>query len=183
MATGLTEWAMATKRATGPLRVAFGSDHKGVDLRGGLARLAAASGHAVCDVGATGSTRVLYADYARLVTALVADGEADVGVLICGSGVGMSIAANRHPLIRAALIHDVGTARLSRAHNAANVLCLGANVVTGPVAADLLSVFLDTLFEGGRHAEQLSRLDDVHGAAEMTSRAALSAIWPSGHTR
>jgi ribose 5-phosphate isomerase B len=159
---------MATKRATGPLRVAFGSDHKGVGLRGELTRLSAACGHVVCDVGATGSTRVLYADYARLVTALVAGGEADAGVLICGSGVGMSIAANRHPLIRAALIHDVGTARLSRAHNAANVLCLGANVVTGPVAADLLRVFLGTPFEGGRHAAQLLRVADVRGATEVT---------------
>jgi ribose 5-phosphate isomerase B len=99
-----------------------------------------------------------YPDFAHAVCEAVADKRADYGILVCGTGIGMSIAANRNPAIRCALVHDVTTARLTRAHNDANVLALGARIIGEEVALDVLKAFLETNFEGGRHERRLAKL-------------------------
>src|ERR1039458_3684434 len=121
-----------------PLAVAFGADHAGVALKDTLAAALRAEGFAVHDLGTTGSDSVDYPDYADKVAAAVADGTVQLGVLVCGTGIGMSIAANRHPAIRCAVAHDVTSARLSRAHNNANVLALGDRLIGEVVALDCL---------------------------------------------
>jgi ribose 5-phosphate isomerase B len=141
-----------------PLAVAFGADHAGVALKDTLAAALRAEGFAVHDLGTTGSDSVDYPDDADKVAAAVADGTVPLGVLVCGTGIGMSIAANRHPAIRCAVAHDVTSARLSRAHNNANVLALGARVIGELVALDCLHAFIGTGFDGGRHAPRVAKL-------------------------
>lgn len=141
-----------------PLAVAFGADHAGVTLKDTLADALRAEGFDVHDLGTTGTDPVDYADYANLVAAAVAVGTVQIGVLVCATGIGMSIAANRNPAIRCALAHDVTTARLSRAHNNANVLALGARVIGHVVALDCLHAFIATGFEGGRHIPRVAKL-------------------------
>ena len=141
-----------------PLTIAFGADHAGVQLKDGLAARMGAEGFAVQDLGTHGPDSVDYPDFAHRVAEAVTSGAAQVGVLVCGTGVGMSIAANRHPGIRCALAHDVTTARLARAHNNANMLALGARVVGEAVALDCLHAFLGTGFEAGRHVRRLDKL-------------------------
>lgn len=141
-----------------PLAVAFGADHAGVALKDHLAAALREDGFAVHDLGTTGFESVDYPDYANRVAAAVAEGTAQIGVLVCGTGIGMSIAANRHPAIRCAVAHDVTSARLSRAHNNANVLALGARVIGEVVALDCLRAFIGTGFEGGRHARRVAML-------------------------
>jgi ribose 5-phosphate isomerase B len=140
------------------LAVAFGADHAGVALKDHLAAALRAEGFAVHDLGTTGTTSVDYPDFAHRVAAAVSNGTVQLGVLVCGTGIGMSIAANRHAAIRCALAHDVTTARMARAHNNANVLALGARVVGEGVALDCLHAFLGTGFEGGRHVGRLAKL-------------------------
>lgn len=141
-----------------PLAVVFGADHAGVVLKDHLAAALRAEGFAVHDCGTNGPESVDYPDFAHRVAAAVLDGTAQFGVLVCGSGIGMAIAANRHPGIRCALAHDVTSARLGRAHNNANVLALGARLVGETVALDCLRAFLATGFEGGRHIRRLDKL-------------------------
>jgi len=139
--------------------IALGCDHAGVALKAALAELARARGLTVLDHGTDGPASVDYPDLAEKVCASVLAGEARFGLLICGTGIGMSIAANRHHGIRAALCHTEFEARATRAHNDANVLCLGERV-TGPgLAAALLSAFLDTPYEGGRHQRRVEKLE------------------------
>jgi ribose 5-phosphate isomerase B len=138
--------------------VAIGADHAGVGLKAALSRALADAGHAVLDMGTDGPASVDYPDFAHAVCAAVAGGRARFGVLICGTGIGMSIAANRHPAIRCALVHDVTGARLTRAHNDANVLALGARMTGEEVALDALRTFLATPYEGGRHDRRLAKL-------------------------
>jgi ribose 5-phosphate isomerase B len=148
-----------------PLVVAFGADHAGVALKDTLADALRAEGFAVHDLGTSGTDPVDYPDYADRVAAAVAQGTAQLGVLVCGSGIGMSIAANRHPAIRCALAHDVTSARLSRAHGNANVLALGARVIGQAVALDCLHAFIGTGFDGGRHAPRVAKLAKLGNAA------------------
>lgn len=150
---------MSEAGSTPPLTVAFGADHAGVALKDHLAAVLRAEGLVVQDCGTTGSDSVDYPDFAHRVAAAVSTGAAQVGVLVCGTGIGMSIAANRHTDIRCALAHDVTTARMGRAHNNANVLALGARVVGEAVAVDCLRAFLATDFEGGRHMRRLDKLN------------------------
>lgn len=139
--------------------VALASDHAGTALKAELKDWLAAQGYAVADLGTHGPESVDYPDYADAVAAAIRDGKAERGVLICGSGIGISIAANRHRHIRAALCGDVTSARLSREHNDANVLVLGARVTGPEVARDCLSVFLATAFAGGeRHERRVAKL-------------------------
>ena len=138
--------------------VAIGSDHAGYALKSVLAAALAAAGHQVRDCGPADGARVDYPDYADAVCAEVASGAARFGVLVCGSGVGMSIAANRHGAIRCVLAGDAITARLGRAHNDANVLALGARLIGEAVARDILAGFLATAYEGGRHDGRLAKL-------------------------
>jgi ribose 5-phosphate isomerase B len=138
--------------------IALAADHGGYDLKQALKAALEQDGLPVLDLGTNGPASVDYPDYAQAMAKALADGVADRGVLICGTGIGISIAANRHAAVRAALAHDVTTARLSRQHNDANVLALGARVIGEEVAKDCLRVFLDTPFEGGRHARRVAKL-------------------------
>lgn len=141
-----------------PLRVAFASDHAGVDLRLALAREAMQLGHEAVDLGPPEGEAVDYPDRAVLVGRALQDGGAQVGVLVCGTGTGMAIAANKLSGVRAAVCRSEYEARMARGHNDANVLCLGQRV-TGPgLAAAILEAFLATSFEGGRHARRIEKI-------------------------
>ena len=141
------------------MKLALGCDHAGVALKAGLVAALEARGVLVLDFGTDGTASVDYPDFAAKVCASVLAGEAEFGLLICGTGIGMSMAANRHAGIRAALCRTEFEARATRAHNDANVLCLGERV-TGPgLAAAILVAFLDTPFEGGRHARRVEKLE------------------------
>ncbi len=139
--------------------IAFGADHAGVELKQALATRLAEDGYRVVDLGTHGPDSVDYPDFAAVVAAEVANGRAARGVLVCGSGIGMAIAANRHPGVRCANCHDVTGARLARQHNDANVLALGARLIGPAQAADCLNAFLDTAFEGGeRHSRRVAKM-------------------------
>ncbi|MEO3475444.1 ribose 5-phosphate isomerase B [Roseomonas sp. CAU 1739] len=144
--------------STTPASIAIGSDHAGLTLKDALRAALEAAGHAVTDHGTHGPDSVDYPDFAHAVCAAVAGGRADRGVLVCGTGIGMAISANRHPDIRAAVLHDGTEARLTRAHNDANVACFGARTVGVEVALDALRAFLGTPYEGGRHDRRLAKL-------------------------
>ena len=138
--------------------IAVGSDHAGPQLKAVLVEALRAAGHTVLDFGTYDGARVDYPDYAHAVCRAIEDGRAARGVLVCGTGVGMSIAANRHAGIRCVLAGETTTARLSREHNDANVLALGARVTGEAAALDILRVFLATDYEGGRHTARLAKL-------------------------
>lgn len=138
--------------------VAIASDHAGVDLKAALRQALEAAGEGVLDLGTNGPESVDYPSIADAMAAAVKDGRVDRGILICGTGIGISIAANRHRHVRAALCHDTTTARLARQHNDANVLVLGARTLGVEVARDCAMVFLRTDFEGGRHARRVDML-------------------------
>jgi RpiB/LacA/LacB family sugar-phosphate isomerase len=140
------------------VRIAFGADHRGFALKEELKAWLAARGHRVTDCGAASADRVDYPDYAFKVAREVDRHRAERGILICSTGIGMSIAANRLPRVRAALCQSERLARLSREHNDANVLCLGANVVSGAEARRIVGVWLKTEFAGGRHARRVRKL-------------------------
>lgn len=142
-----------------PFHVALGADHAGFALKDSLAEALRGLGHVVLDLGTTGPARVDYPDFGRAVAMAVRDGRAERGVLVCGTGIGISIAANRFAGIRAALCHDATTARLARAHNDANVIAFGARIIGPEVAEDALRAFLATPFEGGRHEGRIAKLD------------------------
>lgn len=138
--------------------IAIASDHAGFDLKALLKQELAALGFEPLDLGTDSNASVDYPDFAdRLADALKA-GKAKRGVLICGTGIGISIAANRHRHVRAAVVHDVTSARLTRQHNNANVMCVGARLTGTDVAKDCLRVFLTTDFEGGRHQNRVAKL-------------------------
>lgn len=141
------------------MRIVIANDHAGHDLKVMLATHARERGHEVVDLGPTDVTSVDYPGYAHRVARLVAAGEVERGVLVCGTGIGMSMAANRHPGVRAALCHDAFTAEAARRHNDANVLCLGGRT-TGPwVALQILEIFLATAFDGGRHGRRVEQIE------------------------
>jgi ribose 5-phosphate isomerase B len=144
---------------TRSLIVAVGADHGGVGLKNRLASVLIEGGHQVLDFGTDGPASVDYPDFAQAVCEAVTGKRADLGILVCGTGIGMSIAANRYPEIRCGLAHDVTTARLTRAHNDANVLALGQRVVGEEVALDILGAFLSTPYEGGRHDRRIAKLN------------------------
>lgn len=146
---------------TRSLILALGADHGGVALKNRLAAALVEAGHEVRDYGTDGPASVDYPDFAQAVCAAVEEKKADFGILVCGTGIGMSIAANRYRGIRCGLVHDVTTARLTRAHNDANVLALGARIIGEEVALDILQAFLGTEFEGGRHERRLSKLNQI----------------------
>ena len=143
--------------------VAFGADHAGYGLKNRLAEalssMGSGEGFVARDFGTNGPDSVDYPDYAQIVCQAVIAGEARFGVLVCGTGIGMSIAANRFAGIRCALIHDITGARLTRLHNDANVIALGARLIGEEVALDALRVFLTTSYEGGRHDRRLAKLN------------------------
>ena len=139
--------------------IAIASDHAGFEMKAQIADWLKANGFTVLDLGCNGPQSVDYPDYAAAVASAIGDGRAERGVLICGSGIGISIAANRHPGIRAALVHDATTARLSREHNDANVVALGARIIGLEIAKDCVDAFLKTAFEGGeRHSRRIAKM-------------------------
>ncbi|MDA8295942.1 MAG: ribose 5-phosphate isomerase B [Actinomycetota bacterium] len=140
------------------MRIAVGSDHAGLPLKESLAKELADAGHDVVDFGTDRPGSVDYPDYAAAVGEAVASGEAELGVCCCGTGIGVSIAANKVPGVRAALAHDVTTARLARQHNDANVLCLGARTIGPLVASEAVTAFLSASFAGGRHARRIDKI-------------------------
>jgi ribose 5-phosphate isomerase B len=142
-------------------RIAIASDHAGFELKQKLIRRLASmgNGHLVMDLGPDSADRVDYPDYATKVAAAVASGQAARGILICGSGVGMSIQANRYQGIRCALVTDPETARLSRAHNDSNVLALGARLTGEDMAWACVDAWLATEFEFGRHEGRIRKMD------------------------
>jgi len=142
------------------MRVALGSDHAGFDLKALLVTTLTDWGHEVVDLGAVnGLDSVDYPDYGSAVGHAVVTGRAELGVAICGSGIGVSIAANKVSGVRAALAHDATSARLAREHNHANVLCLGARLIGAPVAIDAVAAWLNATPGAGRHLGRIEKLD------------------------
>ena len=148
------------------LPVALASDHAGFALKSVLARALREAGHVVLDLGPADDARVDYPDFAHALCDAVEAGQARFGVLVCGSGVGMSIAANRHGGIRCVLAGEPLTATLARAHNDANVLALGARLTGEDMALAILRAFLAGGYEGGRHAARLAKLTPSRGNPE-----------------
>jgi ribose 5-phosphate isomerase B len=138
--------------------IALGADHAGVGLKATLREALQAAGHPVLDIGTEGEASVDYPDFARAVCQAVAEGRARFGVLVCGTGIGIAMAANRHPAIRCAVVSDSTAARLTRAHNDANVVAFGARLIGTEVALDALRTFLATPYEGGRHDRRVAKL-------------------------
>lgn len=148
------------------MRIAVGSDHAGFDAKALVAQHLRALGHDVVDVGTTdATTSVDYPDFGAAVGRVVAAGDCALGVAICGTGIGISIAANKVPGIRAALAHDATTAALAREHNHANVLCLGARVIGPAVMVDALEAWLDTAPGEARHRGRVAKLAELDGSA------------------
>ena len=140
--------------------IAIASDHGGFELKNELKQVLSDLGFAILDLGADSMESVDYPDFGYAVAGALKQGLATRGVLVCGSGIGISIAANRHPVIRAALIHDALGAKLSRLHNDANVIVFGGRMIGPDLAKDCLRIFLETEFEGGRHARRVDKLSN-----------------------
>jgi ribose 5-phosphate isomerase B len=138
--------------------VALVADHAGFELKDSLKDLLAEHGVQTVDLGPETPDPVDYPDMAARLAAALKEGRAQVGVMACGSGIGIAIAANRYPWVRAAMCYDVTTARLAREHNDANVLALGARLIGLEVARDCLLTFLNTPFAGGRHARRVAKM-------------------------
>jgi ribose 5-phosphate isomerase B len=143
------------------MRIALGADHAGFQLRDALKRALDELGVSYQDFGTSSADSVDYPDFAQAVASGVAGGQFDRGILVCGTGIGMAIAANKMPGIRSAPITDSETARLAREHNDLNVLALGARVTPEAHAREIVKVFLDTPFSGGRHATRLGKIHQV----------------------
>ena len=142
------------------LNIAVASDHAGYDLKSALKQELETMGQQILDLGTHSREAVDYPDFGYAVAVALREGRADRGVLVCGSGVGISIAANRYPEVRAALVHDPLGARLARQHNDANVICFGGRAIDAGLAAECLRVFLETQFEGGRHNTRVEKLSN-----------------------
>jgi len=141
--------------------IALGADHAGFELKEALKSWLIDRGYQVLDLGTHGSESVDYPDYAAQVAEAVADGKVERGVLVCGTGIGMAMTANKVPGIRAALCSDGFTARMSREHNDANVLALAGRLMESDMAVDILQLWLETEFSGGRHSRRLSKITDL----------------------
>lgn len=150
-------------------RVALGSDHAGFPIKETIRQFLQNSGYAVEDLGTWSEESVDYPDYGQAVGESVANRQNDFGIAVCGSGIGISIAANKVPHVRAALAHDVNTARLAREHNNANVLALGGRIVNGAQAIEMVQVFLSTPFAGGRHARRVEKIELIEAEERRKS--------------
>lgn len=138
--------------------VGIGCDHGGIDLKDAVTAVLKELGHEVRDYGTYDRNSCDYPDFAQKVAEAIGKGECEQGVLICGTGLGMSIAANKVPGIRAVCVSDTFSARMGRAHNNANVLCLGARVVGAGLAQELVKAYFGSDFEGGRHANRVQKI-------------------------
>ena len=155
------------------MRIAVGSDHRGVEMRGKLVELLVRLGQEVVDLGSHGDEAVDYPDIAAEVGRKVSKGDVDRGILICGSGLGMCIAANKIRGVRAAPCYDDVTAELSRRHNDLNVLCLSGDMLGDRLVDRLVEIWLNTPFDGGRHARRLAKISEMelrngkHGSSDV----------------
>jgi ribose 5-phosphate isomerase B len=149
---------MKRVRAKYAMKIAIGSDHRGFEVKRRIISLLQRLGHEVLDFGPAGSESVDYPDFAFEVARAVRDARVDRGILICGTGIGMCIAANKVPGVRAAPCHDSITAEMSRRHNDANVLCLSADLLGGELLDRMVRIWLETEFEGGRHARRVDKI-------------------------
>ena len=154
-----------------PTRLVMGSDHAGLALKDFLHANLADAGYQITDVGTHSPESVDYPDYAAKVATSLHPESGEVGILVCGTGIGVCIAANKFPGIRAALIYSEETARLARQHNDANVICLGGRVVPPNEALQWVRIFLESQFEGGRHQRRVDKIS----ALDTPARAATSS--------
>jgi ribose 5-phosphate isomerase B len=149
------------------MKLAIGSDHGGFELKQEIVRFLQSLGTVeVVDHGTSSKDSVDYPDYGRKVSEAVANGSVDRGILICGTGIGMSIVANRYPQVRAALCHDHFTAQMSREHNDANILVMGERVIGKGVALEIVKTWIETPFAGGRHQLRLNKIAEIGKAAK-----------------
>ncbi len=162
-------------------RIALGADHAGWHTKEAIKSFLEGAGYAVNDIGTWSEESVDYPDYARKVAEAVASGEAQFGILACGTGIGMAIAANKVPGIRAATAHDLATAWAAREHNDANVLTLGGRVVDATKAVEMVREFLSASFAGGRHQRRIDKITDMERARRPAAAAAAAA--PSGRAQ
>ena len=143
------------------MRIALAADHAGYSLKDELAAWLREAGHEVSDLGTNGPESVDYPEYGAKLADAVANGGADRGIVVCGSGIGISIAVNRNPACRCARVSDPLSAQLAREHNDANVLALGARLIGSDMAKACAAVFLDTDFAGGRHQRRVDQLSNL----------------------
>ena len=145
------------------MRIAIGSDHAGYSLRKAIDAKLRGMGHEVVDCGCDSEESCDYPEFGEAVGRKVSSGECEMGIVVCGTGLGIAMAANKVKGVRAAVVHDAFTARMSREHNDANVLALGARVLDPDFALELVDLWLTTEFEGGRHARRVSKIDAIEG--------------------
>ncbi len=141
------------------MKVAIGSDHAGFELKEIISSMVKNMGYELIDMGTGSSCSVDYPDYAEAVAKAVSQGSVERGILICGTGIGMSIVANKFKNVRAALCNDLFTAKMSRLHNDANILCIGGRVVGKDLAMEIVNVWFNTPFEGGRHSRRIEKIN------------------------
>ncbi|MCP4339955.1 MAG: ribose 5-phosphate isomerase B [Desulfobulbaceae bacterium] len=142
------------------MKIVLAADHGGFELKEIIKKSLLQTGRDVVDVGCSSSDSVDYPDYAEKAVLTMVTGDCERGILICGTGIGMSIAANRHRKIRAANCFDIHTAKLSREHNNANILCLGARVLETDKAIQMVMAWLETEFSGGRHQKRVAKFSE-----------------------
>lgn len=145
------------------MKLVIASDHAGVSLKADLAKRARELGHELIDLGPADTTSVDYPDFALKVAQAVSSGAAERGVLVCGTGIGMSITANKVHGVRAALCHTEYEAKMARAHNDANVVCLGQRVTGSGLAGAIVEAFVGESFEGGRHQGRVDKMSALEG--------------------
>ena len=148
-------------------KIVLGADHGGYELKNTIKAHLESRGFEVCDIGTNTSESCDYPIFASRLCQKIQKGEAELGILVCGTGIGMSMAANKHRSIRAACCSDTFSARLTRLHNNANVLCLGARVLGTGLALDLVDNFVNAEFEGDRHIKRLSLIEDIENGKEL----------------
>jgi ribose 5-phosphate isomerase B len=153
--------------------IAIGSDHRGVHIKGRLVQALVAAGYTVFDEGTDSDQAVDYPDYAQHVARKVSSGEADRGILICGTGIGMSIAANKFGGVRAASCYDEVMVEMSRRHNDVNVLCLPGDMIGDRPIDELVLMWLQTEFDGGRHEVRVKKIAEMEKSADETTSAPL----------
>ncbi|MEM8946628.1 MAG: ribose 5-phosphate isomerase B [Planctomycetota bacterium] len=149
------------------MRIAIGSDHRGYHLKEKLTNILQTKGHDVTDVGTDVTEAVDYPDFAALVGKDVSDGKVDRGVLICGTGIGMAITANKFPGVRAAACTDEVTVEIARRHNDLNVLCLSADMLSPRVVERMVEIWIDTEFEGGRHSRRVDKILQIESNIDV----------------
>jgi len=151
------------------MKIAIGSDHRGFNLKKRIDQILLELRHDVVDVGCSENENVDYTDFAVAVGEKVANGDADRGILICGTGIGMAIAANKISGVRAATCHDEVTAEICRRHNDVNVLCLSGDQFSDEFTDDMIEIWLETRFDGGRHARRIAKIQAIEDQDRVPS--------------